>query len=180
MLEAPTREVEPRSRRGLLLNRALELTGGVASALDGEIAGDVRRWCDSCEQLAVACAAADPKPVLAQFTALPQVVALVEEGDRRALGVTVEGVPIELVVAEPELFGTALIRATGSSSYVAALEPLPDGADEDSVYDALGVPWCPRSSARSRSARSRPPSSSKSRFAATSIPTRRGRTAGRA
>jgi DNA polymerase (family 10) len=143
LLEALTREPEPRARHGLLLNRALELTGGVAAALAGEVAGDVRRWCDSCEKLAVACAAVDPKPVLTQFAALPQVVALVEEDDRRALGVTVEGVPIEVVVAEPELFGTELVRATGSSSYVAALEPLPDGADEDSVYDALGVPWCP-------------------------------------
>jgi DNA polymerase (family 10) len=143
LLDALTREPEPRSRRGLLLNRALELTQGIAAALDGEVAGDVRRWRDSCEQLAVACAAADPKPVLARFAALPQVVALVEEEDRRALGVTVEGVPIELVVAAPDLFGTALIRATGSPAYVAALEPLPDGADERSVYDAVGVPWCP-------------------------------------
>ena len=35
------------------------------------------------------------------------------------------------------------MRATGSSAYVAALEPLPDAFDEESVYSALGVPWCP-------------------------------------
>src|SRR5207248_4864977 len=69
--------------------------------------------------------------------------AVVERGDRRALGVTVEGVPIELVVAEPERFGAELIRATGAAAYVGALEPLPDGPDEQSVYAALGVPWCP-------------------------------------
>jgi DNA polymerase (family 10) len=57
--------------------------------------------------------------------------------------VTVEGVPIELVAAEPERFGTALVRATGSASYVAALEPLPDAADEAAVYAALGIAWCP-------------------------------------
>jgi DNA polymerase (family 10) len=57
--------------------------------------------------------------------------------------VTVEGVPVELVVAEPERFGTALVRATGSPAYVAALEPLPDAAHETSVYRALGLPWCP-------------------------------------
>jgi DNA polymerase (family 10) len=81
--------------------------------------------------------------VLARFADLPQVVALVEQSDRRALGVTVEGVPIELVVAKPKLFGTELVRATGSTAYVAALEPLPDGSDEVSVYKALGIPWCP-------------------------------------
>ena len=49
LLEALAREAEPRPRQGLLLNRAWELVGGVAAALDGEAAGDVRRWRDSCE-----------------------------------------------------------------------------------------------------------------------------------
>jgi DNA polymerase (family 10) len=143
LLEALEREAQPRPRGGLLLNRAWELVGGVAAALDGEVAGDVRRWRDVCEELAVVCAAQAPEPVLARFAALPQVVALLEQGERRAVGVTVDGVPIELVVAEPERFGTAFVRATGSSAYVAALEPLPDGPDEAAVYRALGIPWCP-------------------------------------
>ena len=103
----------------------------------------MRRWRDSCERLAVVCAAPDPRSVLARFAALPQIVAVVEQGERRAVGVTVEGVPVELVVAEPERFGTALVRATGSPAYVAALEPLPDAPDEAAVYRALGIPWCP-------------------------------------
>ena len=68
---------------------------------------------------------------------------MLEQAERRAVGVTVDGVPIELVAAEPQRFGTALVRATGSSSYVAALEPLPAGPDEASVYSALGLPSCP-------------------------------------
>jgi len=143
LLEALAREREPRPRRGLLLNRAAELVTGVAAALDGVAAGDVRRWRDSCEVLAVVCAAEDPRSVLARFAALPQVVALVEQGERHAVGVTVEGVPVELVVAAPGRFGTALVRATGSTAYVAALEPLPDGPDEEAVYRALGLPWHP-------------------------------------
>jgi DNA polymerase (family 10) len=143
LLEALAREAEPRPRPGLLLNRAWELVGGIAAAVDGEAAGDVRRWRDSCERLAVVCAAPDPEPVLARFAALPQVVALVAQEPRRALGVTVEGVPVELIAAEPQEFGTALMRATGSAEYVAALEPMPERADEHAVYAALGVPWCP-------------------------------------
>jgi len=143
LLEALAREPDSQPRHGLLLNRALELVGGIAAALGGEPAGDVRRWRDSCERLAVVCRATDPEPALAAFTALPQVVALVESGERRALGVTIEGVPIELVVAAPDEFGAAMIRATGAAQYVAALEPLPDGTDEHAVYAALGVPWCP-------------------------------------
>jgi DNA polymerase (family 10) len=143
LLEALARDAEPRARRGLLLNRALELVGGVAGALDGEVAGDVRRWRDSCAVLAVVCAAPDPKPVLARFAELPQVVAMLEENERRAVGVTVEGVPVELIAARPEHFGTALIRATGAPAYVAELEPLPAAPDEEAVYRALGLPWCP-------------------------------------
>jgi DNA polymerase (family X) len=143
LLDALAREGEPRPQRGLLLNRAWELVGGVADTLGGEAAGDVRRWRDSCDHLAVVCAAPDPAPVLARFAALPQIVAVVEQAERRAVGVTVDGVPIELLAAEPERFGTALLRATGAPAYVAALEPLPDAADEASVFAALGVEWCP-------------------------------------
>ena len=126
-----------------MLTRAQELTGGIATALGGEAAGDGRRWRDACERLAVVCATPDPPSVLARFAELPQIVAVIEQEARRAVGVTVEGVPVELVAAEPERFGTALVRATGSPAYVAALEPLPDAPDEPAVYDALGVPWCP-------------------------------------
>ena len=142
--EALAHEGSPRPRRGLLLDRARELVGGIAAALEGgEAAGDVRRWRDSCEALAVVGAAADPSSVLEEFAALPQIVALVETGELRAVGVTVEGVPVEVVVAPPERFGTALVRATGAPAYVAALEPLPEAPDEGSVYRALDVPWCP-------------------------------------
>ena len=110
-----------------------ELVGGIAAALDGEAAGDVRRWCDSCERLAVVCATTDSEPGLARFAALPQIVAVIERGQRRAVGLTVEGVPVELFAAEPERFGVALVRATGSPAYVAALEPLPEAPDEETV-----------------------------------------------
>jgi DNA polymerase (family 10) len=143
LLEALAREAEPRPQRGLLLDRARELVGSIATAVDGEAAGDVRRWRDSCELLAVACAAPDPSSTLARFAALPQIVAVVEQEERRAVGVTVDGVAVELIAAEPKRFGAAFVRATGSPAYVAALEPLPAAADEAGVYDALGLPWCP-------------------------------------
>jgi DNA polymerase (family 10) len=143
ILEALAREAEPRPQRALLLDRAWELVGAIAHALDGAAAGDVRRWRDSCEQLAVVCAAADPSPVLERFAALAQIVAVIEQAADRAVGVTVDGVPVELVVAAPRAFGTAVVRATGSPAYVGALEPLPEAADEPAVYRALGLPWCP-------------------------------------
>jgi DNA polymerase (family X) len=130
-------------RRGLLLNRAWALAGGIAEALGGEAAGDPRRWRDSSERLALVVASERPDEVIDRFRALPEIVALVERDERRALGVTVEGVPIELVVAPPGRFGTELVRATGSDAYVAGLGELPAAADEGGVYRALGVPYLP-------------------------------------
>src|SRR5215207_5110457 len=143
LVEALAREAEPRPQRGLLLNRARELVAGIADALDGEAAGDVRRWRDSCELLAVVCAAPDPSSALARFATLPQIVAVVEQEAQRAVGVTIEGVAVELIAVAPKRFGTALVRATGSPAYVAALEPLPDAPDEEAVYRALDLSWCP-------------------------------------
>jgi DNA polymerase (family 10) len=140
---ALTRPAERRPRRSLLLTRAWDLERALAEALGGEAAGDPRRWRDECERLAVVCTARRPGPVLDRFAALTQIVAVVEREERRALGVTVEGVPVELVVAAPERFGTELVRATGSEEYVAALEPLPDALDEEAVFRSLGVPWRP-------------------------------------
>jgi DNA polymerase (family 10) len=129
-------EPEPRT---LLLTTATELVTGIAAALDGEVAGDVRRWRDACEHLAVVC----PPDARERFAALPQIVAVIESGAERAVGVTVEGVAVEAVAAEPKRRGTALLRATGSPAYVAALEPLPDAPDEPAVYAKLGIPFCP-------------------------------------
>jgi DNA polymerase (family 10) len=143
LLEALRAPPEPHVGPGLTLNRARDLVGAIAAALGGEPAGDPRRWRDVCERLAVVVSDAHPEPVLDRFHTLPQIVALIERGHRQALGVTVEGVPVQVVVAEPERFGTALIRATGSEKYVAPLEPVPDGPDEVAVYKKLGIPWCP-------------------------------------
>ncbi|MFL5395733.1 MAG: hypothetical protein ACJ79G_23110 [Myxococcales bacterium] len=136
ILAALEREERPRPRRGLLLNRARALVEPIAAAVRGVAAGDPRRWRDLSERLVIV---SSDNNALDRFRELPEIVTVVDE----TVGVTVEGVPVELVVAPPEHFGTALLRATGSDAYVAALEPLPAGASEEDVYAALGVPWCP-------------------------------------
>jgi DNA polymerase (family X) len=130
-------------RRGMLLNRARALVEEIADALEGEVAGDPRRWADLSYDLAVVCAADRPEPVLDAFEALPTIVSVVERDTRRAVGVTVEGVPVEVVVAEPRRFGTELLRATGTSAYIGALGELPEAAEEQDVYAQLGIPSCP-------------------------------------
>jgi DNA polymerase (family 10) len=137
------RQATPAAKRGLLLTHAWDLAQSVAEPLGAEVAGDPRRWRDVVHELAVVRAADEPGPVIAAFCELPAVVSVVERSERRALGITVEGVPIELRVPRPERLGTELVRATGAAEYVHALEPLPDAADERELYARLGVAWCP-------------------------------------
>jgi DNA polymerase (family 10) len=143
LLAALDREGKPQPQKGLTLNRARALLEEIATALGGEVAGDPRRWADASFDFAVVCSAADPRPVLESFEALPSIVSVLEREERRAVGVTVEGVPVELVAAEPARFGTELLVATGARTYVEGLGELPDARDEQSVYAALGIPWCP-------------------------------------
>ncbi len=142
LLAGLEREGRPQ-KKGMLLNRARALVEEIAAALEGEVAGDPRRWADTSFEFAVVCAAARPKPVLDAFAALPAIVSVLERETRRALGVTVEGVPVELVVADPHRFGTELVRATGTRAYVEALGELPAAPDEETLYAQLGLPWCP-------------------------------------
>jgi DNA polymerase (family 10) len=132
-----------RPARGLTLNRSRPLVEEIAAALGGEVAGDPRRWADTSFDLAVVVPTRDPDAVVSAFEDLPQIVSLVEREERRATGVTVEGVPVVLSLPQPERFGTDLLRRTGSDAYVAALGSLPEAAEERAVYETLGVPWCP-------------------------------------
>jgi DNA polymerase (family 10) len=138
-LESGAREAP----RALLLDRARALVEEIAGRLGGVVSGDPRRWADECYDLAIVVPSAEPTPVLDAFVGLGAIVAVVEREERRAVGVTVEGVSVELIAARPETYGTELVRATGSREYVEALEPLPEAPDEEAVYAALGLPWCP-------------------------------------
>ncbi len=133
----------PRTRRGLTVNRSRPLAQAIAEALGGHMAGDPRRYRELSFDLAVVCADENPAPVLDAFARLPLIVAVVEREDRRAVGVTVEGVPIELVAAHPSSFGTELVRATGSPEYVASLGLLSEEPTEEAVYARLGLTWRP-------------------------------------
>jgi DNA polymerase (family 10) len=139
----------PKSRRPLLLPRARELTGQLAHALGGLPAGDARRWADSSSRLAVVVVSDDPAAVRRCFAALPQIVSILapdpgtEDADTKELGVTTDGVLVELTVTDAGECGTALVRATGPDGYVASLEPLPAASTEEEVFQLLGRPYAP-------------------------------------
>ena len=139
-LERGPEAVPPRS---ILLNRSRPLVESVAEAVGATASGDPRRWRDTSERLAVVCADDEATAATGRFEEHPSIVAIVERTEGGAVGVTVDGIPIELMVAPPERFGTELVRATGSKGYVDALEPLPAAPDEAGVYRKLGIPFCP-------------------------------------
>jgi DNA polymerase (family X) len=130
----------PHRRRGILLSRADALAAAIARELDGVIAGEVRRRCDVVHELAVVSRTPD---ALERLDSSAIVVAVVERAEHRAVGVTVDGLPVEVIVARPSSFGTELVRATGSADYVTSLGPLPDAETEQALYSQLGLPWCP-------------------------------------
>ena len=138
--EALAREAEPRARRGVLLNRARELAETLAAQLDGVAAGDPRRWADVSNHFAIVSAS---RHALDRFAELPQIVSVVERDAARVVGVTVEGVPVELVVAERSRFGTELLRATGTRAFVDSLGSLPDAPDEETLFTQLGLEFVP-------------------------------------
>ena len=138
ILEALSREPQP-ARRGLTRNRAFALADAIAAPLGAVVAGELRRGCELVHRLVLV---SQTPAALEAFAAQPAVVAMLERDERRAVGVAVDGIPVELVVA-PEDFGTALLRATGSGAYVGALEPLPEAPTEEEVYARLGLAWLP-------------------------------------
>jgi DNA polymerase (family 10) len=142
-LRAALETAQPRPARGLILSRSRALVGSIAAGLGGVAAGDPRRYRDLAERLAVVVPSERPDEVFDRLAALPLVVAVVSRNGRRAVGVTAEGVPVDVIAAPPASFGTELLRATGSEAYVAALGPLPDAPDEEGVYRLLGLPWLP-------------------------------------
>jgi len=111
-----------RPRRGMLLNRALTLVGGIADALDGEPAGDPRRACELSTRFAVVV----PRERLAEAETLPQLVAVLERDEQRVVGVTADGYPIEVVGATPETWERELVRAIGSPEWLATHPELPE------------------------------------------------------
>ena len=130
----------PREGRGLLLNRARAFSARLAAELGGVAAGDPRRGAELTSRIAIVV----PDPAaLDRLTELPDVIAVAERQGQQALAVTAEGVPVEVVAAPPECFGTELLRATGSDEWLATLPPLPDAATEEDVFAALGLSWVP-------------------------------------
>ena len=101
---------------------------------------------------------------------------------RRAYGVTVEGVPVELVVAQPDAVRhRARCARPARPSTSPRSSRCPDAPDEEGVYRALGIPFVPARAARGAvPRRAAAAGRARRRSAATCTATRPGRTGRRA
>jgi DNA polymerase (family 10) len=143
--------------RGLILNRARELSAAIAGAVGGIVAGDVRRQRELSERFAVVRPDIDWQTAVERFEHAPGVVSILQTRERWTLGVTVEGVPVELHTPHPDEAGTALVEATGSEVFVRSLGELPRAATEEAVFAALGLPYVPPELRETPCAGGRPP-----------------------
>jgi DNA polymerase (family X) len=135
-----------------LLRRALGAQPGV---LRVEVAGSVRRRLEIIRDvdLVVAASPGDRDGLIERLGAIPGVTEFV--GREGAVTLRFDsGLVADVVLAAPDDFGLAWIRATGSGEHVRELEARAaarsvrldaDGhtADEARVYGAVGLPWIP-------------------------------------
>ncbi len=87
-----------------------------------EIAGDLRRGCDTVGKLILVASGQeteDRRRTLDDFAEFPGFEAVTERGRRRVLALTFEGIECELHATSPDLFGSALFFHTGSKAHYA-------------------------------------------------------------
>ena len=143
------------------LAATLRAHGGVERL---EIAGSIRRLCDTVKDIDLLVTSTDPRRVIGTLCALPSVTEVIGRGDTRASIRHQEGLQVDLRVVAPEAFGAALQYFTGSKEHnvrvreIAARRGLrlseygvfdertgerTAGATEEDVYAAVGLPFIP-------------------------------------
>ncbi len=146
---------------------ALALIAGLREAVPTltkvSVAGSLRRWRETIGDIDLLAATDDPEPVMEAFTHLPDVAEVLLRGSTKTSIRTRDGLQVDLRVVPPERWGTALQYFTGSQAHNIALRERAlklgfslseyalkreDGsellcAEEEEVYQALGLPWIP-------------------------------------
>ncbi len=156
ILEAIRRLREPDAPR-VLLPEALEVAGAMrvylakaSGAATAEIAGDLRRWAESVDELSLVVGSDRPDDAMKDALRAP-VLAEVTTRDKAAFeGRLATGLPVRVHVTSRSLYATTLLRATGSAAHVQHLERLARergvrlaGESEEEIYRRLGLPFIP-------------------------------------
>jgi DNA polymerase (family X) len=83
-----------------------------------EVAGDLRRWTETVDDLVVVLGSTQPRAALEHVLALPLVAAVSGQDQAGCRLVLTSGLPLEVKVVAPSLFATELFHATGAVAHV--------------------------------------------------------------
>jgi DNA polymerase (family X) len=164
-------EVYRQGRERVLLDVALHtatITVAAMSAVPGcqrcAYAGSLRRWRETIGDVDILAAADDSAPLMAAFTALPEVAGVIASGPTKTSIRTVTGLQVDLRVVQLDAWGAALQYFTGSQAHNVAVRQvairqklklseyglfdvgtgdLIVSRTEEEVYARLGLAWIP-------------------------------------
>jgi DNA polymerase (family 10) len=154
----------------LHLHRALALAESLTAYLATapvpialQVAGDLRRFTETVDRLVIVAASSAPEAVVRHALASPMVASVEAHDSRSCSVVLLEGVPLQLLVVEPDRFASGLLYATGAPEHLHDLERVarerqlvlgppglvaPNGdrvvtPEERDIYRALDLPYVP-------------------------------------
>jgi DNA polymerase (family 10) len=164
-------EVYRQGRERVLLDVALHTATTMVAAMSAvpgcqrcAYAGSLRRWRETVGDVDVLAAAADSAPLMAAFTALPEVAAVIASGPTKTSIRTSAGLQVDLRVVQLDAWGAALQYFTGSQAHNVAVRQIAirqklklseyglfdnETGDlivsrtEEEVYARLGLAWIP-------------------------------------
>ena len=119
-------------------------------AVAAETAGELRRWAESIDELALVVASDRPADTLTDAQRAPALGEITSRDKSAFAGRLATGLPVRVHVAARSAYATTLLRATGSVAHVEQLERLAAergarlaGASEAEIYRRLGLPFIP-------------------------------------
>ena len=124
--------------------------GKAADTASAEVAGELRRWSESIDQLSLVVAADRPTDAMKHALRAPLLAEVTSRRHQVLEGRLASGLPLRVqIVSRPEHAPT-LLRATGSTAHAEHLEPLARergvelaGETEAEFNRALGLPFIP-------------------------------------
>ena len=128
-----------------------------------QIAGDLRRCTETIDRLVVVAAASTPGSLQRHALAFPLIASVSARDMRSASATLADGLPLDLLVVEPDRYASELLYATGSPDHLRDLERVardralvlgPAGlarasgerlaaAGEPDLYRQMGMPYIP-------------------------------------
>jgi len=164
-------EVYRQGRERVLLDVAMHTATTMVAALSAvsgcqrcAYAGSLRRWRETIGDVDILAAAEDSAPLMAAFTARPEVASVIGSGPTKTSIRTVTGLQADLRVVPPDTWGAALQYFTGSKAHNVAVRQIAVrkklklseyglfdaetgelivSRTEEEVYARLGLAWVP-------------------------------------